>query len=282
MHTIDEYIQKAHHLVPAPHVLPQLLPLLNSIEVDNGKIVEIISYDTSLTGTVLRICNSAYYSRGTQIDNLLQAVTRLGMREVYRIVVAVTSAASLSAGQKGYGVEAADLWKHSVTTAVGAQLVAREAGEDENVAFTAAILHDVGKIILATAMEDLYEKFTQEANSGHSLVEIEEKLLGCNHAEVGARLLERWKLPEHLVAGVRYHHKPAATSDAHQRLAACVYLGNFIAYFMGNGYGHHALSLAGRDETLKILKLSAERLPQYMEECFGRLKQVKGLYNLKG
>jgi len=280
MRKIDDYINDANHLIPAPHILPQLMPLLSRSDTDNSRIVELISYDTSLTGSVLRICNSAFYSRGTAIDNLPQAVSRLGSREVYRITVAVTGAVTLSANQKSYGVEAADLWKHSVTAAIAAQLVAKEANEDEDVIFTAGILHDVGKIVLSAAAEGSVEKFLKETSGGRSLVEVEEMILGCNHAEVGARLLERWKLPEHLIAAVRFHHKPAAAGK-HIRLAACVYLGNFIAYFMGYGYGHHALSLSSRDETLRILNLSSERLPQYMEQCFNRLKQVKSLYNLR-
>jgi putative nucleotidyltransferase with HDIG domain len=208
-------------------------------------------------------------------------VSRLGSREVYRIAVAVTGAVTLSTNQKGYGVEAADLWKHSVTAAIAAQLVAKEANEDEDVGFTAGILHDVGKIVLSAAAESHAEKFKQEINGGRSLVEAEEMVLGCNHAEVGSRLLKRWNLPERLIAAVRFHHAPAGAGE-HIRLAACVYLGNFIAYFMGYGYGHHALSLSGRDETLSVLNLSTERLPQYMEGSFNRLRQVKSLYNLQG
>jgi putative nucleotidyltransferase with HDIG domain len=280
MLAIDEYINKAHHLVPAPHILPQLMPFLSNPNSDNTKIVDLISYDTPLTANVLRVCNSAYYSRGTATDNLLQAVTRLGSSEVYKIVVAVTSAATLSSSQKGYGVEGTELWTHSVATAVSAQLIAKDLGDDENVAFTAGLLHDVGKIILAAAMESIYDKFVEETYNGSSLVEIESKLLGCHHAEVGGCLLERWKLPQHLVAAVRYHHAPVAAKP-HERLTACVTLGNFIAYFMGHGYGHHALSLHGRDEAFAILKISPERLPHYMEQCFEKLKVVKSLYGLK-
>jgi putative nucleotidyltransferase with HDIG domain len=257
------------------------MPLLSRSDVDNSKIVELISYDTSLTGSVLRICNSAFYSRGTAIDNLPQAVSRLGSREIYRIAVAVTGAVTLTANQTGYGVEAADLWRHSVTAAVAAQLVAKEVNEDEDVIFTAGILHDVGKIVLSAAAESRAQKFKQVTDGGRSLVDAEEMIFGCNHAEVGARLLQRWNLPERLIAAVRFHHAPAAAGK-HVRLAACVDLGNSIAYFMGYGYGQHALSLSGRDEIFKILNLSSERLPQYMEECFNRLKQVKSLYNLRG
>lgn len=281
MQSVDEYIRKAQHLVPAPHILPVLLPLLSSTESNNQKIGDLIAYDTSLTANVLRVCNSSYYCRGTPIDNLAQATTHLGSREIYRIVVAVTGALSLSANQKGYGVEAADLWRHSVTAGVAAQLVAKQVGEDEMVVFTAGILHDLGKIILSVAIEDIPEQYLKETAAGQSLFDIEERLLGCHHAEVGGRLIENWKFPPNLVAAVRYHHKPSAANPNYQRLAAAVYLGNFIAYFMGYGYGHHALSLKARDETLQILNLQATALPPLLDECFQKLQQVRTLYNLK-
>jgi len=280
MLAVDDYINKAQHLVPAPHILPQLMPLLNNPNSDTTKLVDLISYDTPLTANVLRVCNSAYYSRGTTTDNLLQAITRLGSREVYNIVVAVTSAATLSSSQKGYGVEGVDLWTHSVATAISAQMIAKDLGDDQNVAFTAGLLHDVGKIILSAAMESMYEKFALETKKGASLVEVESKMIGCNHAEVGGRLLQRWKLPERLVNAVRHHHNPAA-GKPYEHLTACVTLGDFLAYFMGHGYGHYALSLHGRDEALTILNLSAENLPSYMEQGFEKLKSVKNLYGLK-
>ncbi|HTS18821.1 MAG TPA: HDOD domain-containing protein [Verrucomicrobiae bacterium] len=280
MHALDDYINSAHHLVPAPQVLPQILPLLNQPDADSKKVVDLISYNQSLTANVLRVCNSAFFSRGTPIDNLQHAVTRLGFRQIYEIVVTVLSSVTLARPQKGYGVEANELWEHSVTTAVAAQFVASDAQVDQQVVFTAAILHDIGKIILSLALEDFRDKVVLETEAnGLSPIEIEMKLLGVNHAEVGGRLLERWKLPQNLVSAVRYHHHPAAAGDD-QRLAACVYLGDFVAYFMGQGYGRHSLDLKARDETLKILKLSAECLPQYVSATFGKLKEVKGMYNL--
>ncbi len=106
------------------------------------------------------------------------------------------------------------------------------------------------------------------------------KLLGVDHAEVGGRAPERWKLLENLVFAVRCHHQPRAAKD-HGTPAACVCLGNFVAYFMGHGYGRHSLDLKTRDETLKILNLSAERLPKYMEQSFERFRAAKALYQIK-
>jgi putative nucleotidyltransferase with HDIG domain len=267
--------------VPAPTVLPQLVPLLNKPDIDSGRVVDLISYNQSLTANVLRVCNSAYFSRGATIGNLHQAVTHIGFRQLYDIVVSSIAAVTLARPQKGYGVESNELWDHSVTTAVAAQLVAKDLRLDEQVSFTAGLLHDIGKIVLSLALEEASAKVSHEADrNGLSPLEIEMKLLGVNHAEVGGRLLERWKLPEELVTAVRCHHQPSAAKD-HSSLAACVYLGNFVAYFMGHGYGRHSLDLKARDETLKILNLSAERLPEYMNQSFERFKAVKALYQIQ-
>ncbi|MCS7049708.1 MAG: HDOD domain-containing protein [Verrucomicrobiae bacterium] len=277
--SLDDYINRAHHLVPAPAVLPQLLPLLNQPDVNTGRVVELISYSQTVTANVLRICNSAYYSRGTPIDSLAMAVSRIGFRQIYEIVVSVISAATLARPQKGYGVEGNEMWCHSVTSAIAAQIIAREAQLDEQVVFTAAILHDVGKIVLSVALEDRKEQVQKEMRNNLSPLELELKLLGVNHAEVGGRLLEKWKLPEHLCQPVRFHHNPAG-ANGHGKLAACLYLGNFVAYFMGNGFGQHALDLKGRDAALKLLDLSSDRLPQFMASTQEQFKKVKHMYNL--
>ncbi|HTS17617.1 MAG TPA: HDOD domain-containing protein [Verrucomicrobiae bacterium] len=280
MTSIDEYLARASHLVPAPHVLPRLIPLLNDPQANTTKIVELISYDASLTGNVLRLCNSAYYTRGAPMDSVLQAVTRLGSREVYRIVVAVTGAASLSTQTKGYSIESTGLWTHSVATALLAQAIAEDVGEDGDVAFTAGLLHDVGKIVLSPPLENVSKEFAAETATVPSVVFAEQKLLGCDHAQVGGRLMERWKLPDKLAAAVGNHHDPTAPGH-HQHLAACVCLANALAYFMGHGFGHHTLSLSGRDQASAILNVSMDRLPKYVDQCFEKLRAVKGLYNLK-
>ena len=279
--TADDFITKAHVLVPAPPVLPLLMPLLNNPNADFGKVVDLISYDTALTANLLRVCNSAFYCRGTPIDSLPIAVNRLGSREIYRISVAVTSAVTLCRPQKGYGVQANDLWNHSVATAIAAQIVAKETGLDENVSFTAGLLHDVGKIVLSSAMESIYQKFAQETtNNGLSVLEAEIKLLGVDHAEVGARLLEGWNFPENLVKIVRHHHHPAAATNF-EKLAACVCLGNMISYFMGHGYGGHSVSFSGRTESLAILEVDSDRLPQFMQTSFEKIAAVRSLYRLE-
>lgn len=280
MQTVDDYINAAQRLAPAPPILPQLLPLLHQPNTDSSKVVDLISYDQSLTASVLRICNSAYFNPGDPIDSLQYAVIRIGLRQIYDIVVSVMFSDTLGGRQEGYCAGANQLWQHSVTAAVAAQLIAHDMLVDEQVVFTAAILHDIGKIILSQALKPVRDQVACAMDqNGLSSLEMEMKLLGVSHAEVGSRLLERWQLPENLVAGVRHHHQPSAAAG-HERLTACVNLGDCIAYFMGRGYGKHSLDLTAAREAGEIIDLSAERISQYVDETGAKLQQIKHVYNI--
>ncbi len=282
MQELDDYINKVKQLPPAPRVLPELLSLLSKPNIDIDRIVSLITYDPSLTAGVLQACNSAYFGQATPAANMQEAVTRLGFQPVYQIVAAVSGARSLGPEQKGYGIAAGELWQHCVVTAVAAKLMAQDKGEDENVVFTAALLHDIGKIILADALMHIYAKLVEETEKNQqSLLEAEKKLIGVQHAEIGGRLLGRWKFPPALVAAVWFHHHPAAARP-HHKLASFVYLGNMIAHFMGHGYGHQAFALRGRSEALDILQMSAEDLPRYMIRTLENYEAVQSLFKIKG
>lgn len=280
MQAIDDYIKTVKYLPPAPRVVPDLMKLLNQTDVDSSKIVRIISLEPSLTANVLRVCNSAFYGGSVPTTDLQEAVTRLGFQEVFRLVVAATGAKLLAAPQKGYGLDPGELWKHSVASAVAAQLMARKLGEDDNLVFTATLLHDIGKVVLAQSIEESYTRLIREAETHQlSLLESEKKLLGVNHAEVGGRLLVRWKFSPNVVSAVTHHHAPK-DAGSHQRLASFVYLGNMIAYFMGHGFGHIAFAMRGRADALEILKLTPESIPQFMVETFEQMGVIETLFSM--
>ena len=228
---------------PAPRVLPQLLVLLSQPNTDTGRLVELISLDPGLTASVLRLCNSAYLGNAMPAGDLQEAVTRLGFRQVYQLVAAISGAAALAPAQPGYSLEAGELWQHSVTAAIAAQLLARHLGENDTLAFTATLLHDIGKAVLAGALLPLQSQLRQAFEQSEiSLLEAESQLLGVQHADTGARLLSQWRFPESLVLAVRCHHDPAA-AHPHERLAALVYAGNLIACLIGHCYGSYSYAL---------------------------------------
>ncbi len=280
MQELDDYINKVKSLPPAPRILPELLSLLRKDDIDADRVVKLIAFDPGITAAVLRLCNSAYFAGASPASDLQEAVTRLGFRQVYQLVAAVSGSKMLGPAQKGYGIDAGELWEHSVVSAVASQLIARNCGEDESLAFTATLLHDIGKIVLAEALEHIYTDLVENSQSQQTpLIETEKRLLGVQHAEIGGRLLARWNFPENIVNAVWFHHQPSG-AQAHQRLASFVYLGNMVAYFMGYGFGHHAFALRGRTEALDILNLKPECLPEYMIKTFEQLQMVKSLVNV--
>ena len=277
MHQLDEYLDKVNQLPPAPTILTELLILLGQSDIDVSQVVDLIAYDPSLTAAVLRLCNSAYFGSSSPATNLYEAITRVGFYETYRLVAAIVGSRTLSPPQKGYGLDTGELWKHAVTTAVAAQGMARRLAEDSNLAFTAGLLHDIGKIILAQALESRYTKVIEEIETkGHSFIEAEKTLIGVEHAEIGGRLLSRWNLPCSMVEAVSFHHDPAKAQTS-PRLAAITYLGNMIAHYIGEAYGHEPFAFCGRPEALEILDVREADLEQFMLDTVEGLESVAGL-----
>jgi len=280
MQAIKDYIRNLRHLPPAPHLVPELMRLLNQPDLDSSKIVNMISYEPSLTANILRISNSAYFAAALPTFDLQEAITRLGFQQVNQLLVASAGAQLLHSAQDGYGLEQGELWKHSVAAAVAAQIFARKLGDNENPVFTAALLHDIGKTILSNSLNGAYAKIVKETDgNGNSLLEVEIKLFGVNHAELGGQLLQHWKFPPNVVAAVWFHHSPKG-AGVHQRLASCVYLGNMISCYMGHGYGHAAFALRARAEVLSTLELTPQSIPELMMETFEQMHLIQALFSL--
>jgi putative nucleotidyltransferase with HDIG domain len=277
MDAIDAILDKVEYLPPLPRQVPQLLELLGKEEVDADEVVTLIAFDPTLTTNVMRLCNSVHFGSSRPVTDLQEAVLRLGFNEVYQLVLILSTVDTLTPAQESYGFETADLWKHSVITALAAKTMAKDRGDDDNMAFTAGLLHDVGKVVLAHALKDTYKKLLDDVQQSQmSMLEAEKKFLGVQHAEVGGRILARWKFSAHLVAGVWFHHEPIL-AQPYEKLAAYMYLANMVAYFMGFGYGYLPFAFRGRADALQILGMDAAELPTYMLKTFETLESVKAL-----
>jgi putative nucleotidyltransferase with HDIG domain len=276
---LDDCINRVHELPPAPELLPELLRLLSQPNVDNAEIVGLMTYDPALTAKVLQLCNSASFAPATPVVSLSEAVVRLGFEQVYRLVAVVSIAQTLRLKREPRPHEIG-LWRHSVAAAIAARLIAQELGDDRNLVFTAALLHDIGKLILAEAFGDTYAKLVQEVEQNqYWLLETEKRVLGVEHAEVGARLLARWRFPISLATAVCFHHYPESAAP-YERLAAYLQLGDLIAYLLGYGCGEQALVLRGRDQALRILRLKADSFPTLMLRAQSEFNAVEALFQI--
>jgi putative nucleotidyltransferase with HDIG domain len=281
MEELDAYLNKVKQLPPAPRTLAKLLSLLGDPDVDTTEIVELITHEPALTATVLQRCNAAFFAAGQPVTTVAQALNRLGFNQIFRIVAVIVGSQSFSPVQKSYGFEHGDLWRHSVAAALAAQKIAERRGDDGNVAFTAGLLHDIGKTVLCEALEEHYTVLIQETEANQqSLLEVEKKVLHVDHAEIGGRLLERWNFPAELVMAVWHHHAPGEAGE-HQKWAAYTYLGNMIAHFMSYSFGHQAFAFRGREEALNIVGIRAEDIPACMIATFEAIQPVEILFNMR-
>ncbi len=263
--------EMARNIPCSPWLLPQVMTCLRNEKASVTEIEEVIRKDPGLSATALRIANSAFLSRGSQIDSLNQAILRLGFKEVYKLVVTSISERWLSNEVEGYGWEPGDLYRHSLCVAVGAELIAKKTGWIQpEVAYTAGLLHDVGKLALAYACCDVFDEVRkyQEVNQC-SWRKAENDLLGYDHTDIGGTLLEGWSYPANLIEVACFYPTPSQAGHEHFKFVLAIHAAKHLAITMGAGVGedgfktemdHESLESNGIDEDFMV-----QLLPDVLE-----------------
>jgi putative nucleotidyltransferase with HDIG domain len=274
------YLEGVSNLPPAPMLMTELLALFRNPDHDVDQVVQLISYEPPLTAQILRNCNSAYFGGDQPCGDMFEAVSRVGFYQVYCLVVSLygSKTKSMEGADKGINVE--ELWRHSVAAAVSASTVAEDSGKPKAVAFTAGLLHDIGKLVLASVERERYAQLIAQARTeGVSLTGLENTAFATDHAKLGGELMERWKLPAEIVAAVRDHHG-LEIAPPHAQLTAAVQIGDQIAHqLMEENLAETDLapSLA---PALDVLRFSAEDVPRLLLKSQAEMEKVKGMLEI--
>lgn len=281
-----ESIEKKIAAFPAmPAMCGYLLSKIRDPNLDFKELADQVKYDPGLTANILKLANSAYFGARGEVDSIQTAVVRLGLIQVFQLVTAAAAGRVLRRELVGYKLTGEDLLRHSVWVAVASGELADALGvQAPDVIFTAGLLHDIGKIALdevVAAEESGLRVAMADIKSWDSFEQIEERFFGMNHAEAGARILEKWKFPEVLVSAVRWHHTPAGATGMHE-VVNMVHVADQLAYTHGIGAGieglHYELSehaVKGLDIKHSLIERSAGRALDKMRE----LEAVLGGYN---
>jgi HD-like signal output (HDOD) protein len=245
--------------------LPTLyLEVLDAIQDPHGsleRVGDIISRDISMTAKMLQLVNSAFFGLRRHVSSPGEAVKLLGLDTIKALVLSMQIFSHFD--QKQEGAFALDvLWQHSLATSTCAKRIAQDQQSDRHVvdhAFMAGLLHDVGKLVLAANLPDLYSATLVQAQThGTTVWEAERALLGTTHAEVGAYLLGLWGLPDPIVETLAFHHCPSACPDQRFSPLTAVHIANALVDSTEAGDTHAALDSA----YVAQLGLS-ERLPTW-------------------
>lgn len=202
-----ELVNSVKDIHAMPSVIVKALNIMKKPTASMKELGDIVMFDQSLTIKILALVNSAYYGFSQQISSINIALSLLGMVKVKNIIVAVAMKPMMSnAGDK-------ELWKHSMRVAAGCEYLAKLTKiMDEDEAFIAGFVHDVGKIVLHMANEKLYAKVAKAIEDGADVLEAEKKYFDSDHVKTGSLLAKRWQLPILLANIISYHHAPSLSS----------------------------------------------------------------------
>jgi putative nucleotidyltransferase with HDIG domain len=281
MSLVDKILRKVAQLPPFPVVVQRALQLVANPTSSAQDVVDVIQFDQSITADVLRLCNSAYFSLQRKVNSLREALVLIGFNQLFEIILSRQSSHLFSGPSTGYDLQRGELWRHSVASSLLSGIITKRLGRQPSpVLFTAALLHDIGKVVLSEFVKDYFEeikKLVQEKSVSFS--DAEKEILGIDHAELGGRITEEWKFPKVIVSSVRYHHAPFSTSDPDETVRL-THLCDVVAMLSGIGGGSDGLFYHSPEEILNHYRLNEEDIERFMIQLEDQFGQVKELLNV--
>lgn len=222
-----------------PAIVHDLLKNVKSAEADVNVVARKVSLDQALSAKILRFANSPVYGLQARVTTIQQAITLIGIDAVRRVALAATLKNHLPSGQCT-GVDFVSLWRHAIATAVCARALAWHLHVNQDYAFTAGLLHDIGRLMLATHFRTEYEAVAAY-RTAHDCqwLDAERAVMGIDHTTAGEVLADHWKFSDSIRHAIAGHHNPE-----HQKvhsLASIVHVANAIV---------HALDLSGTEDDL--------------------------------
>ncbi len=214
----------------------KVMEICSRVDASPNELNKVISLDPVLTGQVLKLINSAYYSLVNKVTSLTRAITMLGLNTVKNMALSTAIIKTVSGVKKSRVLPVSKFWAHSISVGVSAKLLAQAKDipvMEREEFFIAGLLHDLGKIPFG----DEYAEVIRVAGADQlPLIEVERELLGIDHQEVGLMIAEKWKLNEAISQCIGFHHDPQLAREGSRRQSAFVALGNMYSNIYDIGY----------------------------------------------
>ncbi|MEM7337939.1 MAG: HDOD domain-containing protein [Actinomycetota bacterium] len=222
----EELLDLAEAVTPLPRTVVELATAIASDDVSIKQVVAIVKSDPSLTAKLLQAANSAAVAPASGVTSVEQTVVLLGLARVLSVAVTGSMGSISDTQLAGYAIDADMLWEHAAMSSRVAELIQRRAKVEVGPeVVTAALLHDLGKVVLGQVLNAGHLQFAR--NDVIDLCQAERDLIGLDHAETGALLLELWNIPDSIAQAIRFHHRP---SETELPAAQVVYVADAVAW----------------------------------------------------
>ncbi|MCS7205062.1 MAG: HDOD domain-containing protein [Leptospiraceae bacterium] len=281
---VQQTLNNIERLPSFPEVVHKVLKLLRDPDVEFKAISKELVKDPGLTADVIRLSNSAYYHPTKEIRSIEEAIKVLGLKVLKEIVMVAAARGILKQPIEGYKLESRDMWEHSLMVGyLSMNIVEKQKipNVPKDVAFTAGLMHDCGKIVLASTFKKAILLIQQEyqKHPNVSFLELEKKYIGFTHPEIGAFLLKNWNFPEELVDSVLHLYEPEK-STKNPTLTSLIHVSNWLVISAGIG-----VDVMGMNETLspfalKQIHFNNSLIQEYYESIPELMGNIKDLIEL--
>ena len=257
---VDDIIRSVERLKPMPSNVSHILREIEKQNVGIDALAGMIGLDQVLTALVLQLSNSVSLGYSRTCSTLHEAIMHIGLQRLKSALVTSPATSMMNRSLSGYHLGAGELWQHSLMVGVASEWLAQVLHyPDPEQAYVAGLLHDIGKLLLDQAVFSNYARladYVQKYNV--QLWQVEEKLIGIDHARVGGLIAEHWNFPVVLVDAISFHHVPSF-ARINQRLPAIVNLANsFTEDYQVKRSA--LLSFQAHPESMHILKITPNDL----------------------
>ena len=272
---LNDVIKNIRDLPSLPVVVMELLDIVDQEDADIGSLAQKVSQDQSLTAKTLQLANSSYFATRIKVTTIRQAITLLGFQNV-RTLITTAALAGCFPERACEGFDHKLFMHHSTTTAMAASVLARHMGINADYAFTAALLHDIGRLVLVTSFPDEYAAaIAYRIEHACSMRDAEIEIFGIDHARAGELLAIHWNFSDTIRFAIAYHHEPDHTGAGF--LAAIVHIANAIVHQLASSEEGRELPASVSQTAWDALNLDDETYTRICHETQQGIDKVRAL-----
>lgn len=260
-----------------PAVVTELLVSFDNEDADIAALTQRIACDQALAARLLRVANSSFYGLQTRVSTINEALVVLGFRAVRSMVIAMGVSGAFRAGQC-HGFEVQPHIRHGIGVGLAARVLALETRHNPEIAFTGGILHDIGKLVLASCFASQYSQALAYREQHDCLLVVAERdVLGMDHAEVGGLLADAWHFPPALRAALADHHGPAAATAASP--ADLIHVADAIAHGLGLAESTGEMVMPVDQTAWQRLGVDAEKIARVLPQVVDGMDEACAVFS---
>ena len=277
-------LRKLKDLPPMPQIVFKARQVISDPDSEMSELSDLLESDQAIATKVLKLANSAYYGLSGKVSSIRHASSLLGYNALGQLISMVGGASVLGKTLGGYDLDSAGTWRHSLLTASASRILAlKKKPELESDAFSAGLIHDVGKLVLDSYVLDRKEEFERLTSGGrNSMLAAEQRLLGLDHADIGYEVCRHWNIPETISQAIKYHHDPSKSDQ--DILSYIVFMANSIANIVksleetegtiAQMEGIEGFMYMIDDDALEFLNLTEEHIPGILNEAWDSVNKL--------